>query len=168
MIVTSTSFISPRAGALKLIDSRSVFLIRTRAILRVGHTRAGAIAVVAATHGSFRMRRFKAAQKERPHPATFPVELAEWCIKLHGVSRVRHHARSIFGNREFSAVAAKNCGVKKFIGFEIDEAYLAEARRRIGAQASRLRGRRALACRMIDRDQARRRSPHSRDGCAPF
>ena len=35
-----------------------------------------------------------------------------------------------------SAIAAKNCGVSKFIGFEIDEAYLAEARRRIGAQAS--------------------------------
>src|SRR5256886_4459760 len=61
MIVTSTSFISPRAGALKLIDSRSVFLIRTRAILRVGHTQVGAIAVVAATRGSFLMRRFKAA-----------------------------------------------------------------------------------------------------------
>src|SRR6478736_6734582 len=60
MIVTSTSFTSPRAGALKSIDSRSVFLIRTRAILRVGHTRVGVIAVVAATHGSFRMRRFKA------------------------------------------------------------------------------------------------------------
>ena len=26
--------------------------------------------------------------KERPHPATFPVQLAEWCIKLHGVTRV--------------------------------------------------------------------------------
>src|SRR2546430_11783419 len=61
MIVTSTSFTSPRAGALKLIDSRSVFLIRTRAILRVGHTQVGAIAVVAATRGSFLMRRFKAA-----------------------------------------------------------------------------------------------------------
>src|SRR5205807_6401197 len=24
-------------------------------------------------------------EKERPHPATFPVQLAEWCIKLHGV-----------------------------------------------------------------------------------
>src|SRR6478672_10426944 len=63
MIVTSMSFTSPKAGALKLIDSRLVFLIRTRAILRVGHTRVGAIAVVAATHGSFRMRRFKAAKK---------------------------------------------------------------------------------------------------------
>jgi len=31
-----------------------------------------------------------------------------------------------------SGVAARRCGVKKFIGFEIDETYLAEARRRIG------------------------------------
>ena len=30
-----------------------------------------------------------------------------------------------------SAVAARRCGVKKFIGFEIDEAYLEEAKRRI-------------------------------------
>ena len=27
-------------------------------------------------------------EKERPHPATFPVQLAQWCIKLHGVSRL--------------------------------------------------------------------------------
>ncbi len=31
-----------------------------------------------------------------------------------------------------SAIAAQRCGVKKFIGFEIDQTYLAEARRRIG------------------------------------
>jgi DNA modification methylase len=31
-----------------------------------------------------------------------------------------------------SAVAAKNCGVKEFIGFEIDEEYLAQAKRQIG------------------------------------
>jgi DNA modification methylase len=30
-----------------------------------------------------------------------------------------------------SAVAAKTCDVKKFIGFEVDQAYLAEARRRL-------------------------------------
>jgi site-specific DNA-methyltransferase (adenine-specific) len=30
-----------------------------------------------------------------------------------------------------SAVAARRCGVKKFIGFEIDEPYLTEAKRRI-------------------------------------
>jgi len=30
-----------------------------------------------------------------------------------------------------SAIAAQRCGVKKFIGFEIDENYLAEAKRRL-------------------------------------
>ncbi len=70
-------------------------------------------------------------QRERPHPATFPVQLAEWCIKLHGASRVRTMLDPFLGIGN-SAVAAQRCGVKKFTGFEIDEAYLAEARRRIG------------------------------------
>jgi site-specific DNA-methyltransferase (adenine-specific) len=68
--------------------------------------------------------------KERPHPATFPVQLAEWCIKLHGISRVQTMLDPFLGIGN-SAVAAKRCGVKKFIGFEIDETYLAEARRRL-------------------------------------
>ena len=66
--------------------------------------------------------------KERPHPATFPVQLAEWCIKLHGVSRV-HTMLDPFLGIGNSAIAAQRCGVKKFIGFEIDQTYLAEARR---------------------------------------
>ena len=70
-------------------------------------------------------------EKERPHPATFPVQLAEWCIKLHGVSRVETMLDPFLGIGN-SAIAAQRCGVKKFIGFEIDEAYLAEAKRRIG------------------------------------
>jgi len=74
-------------------------------------------------------------QKERPHPATFPVGLAEWCIKLHGVSRVQTMLDPFLGIGN-SAVAARNYGVKEFIGFEVDETYLAEAQRRIGAQAS--------------------------------
>jgi site-specific DNA-methyltransferase (adenine-specific) len=69
-------------------------------------------------------------EQERPHPATFPVQLAEWCIKLHGVSRVRTMLDPFLGIGN-SAVAAKNCGVKKFIGFDIDAAYLAEAKRRL-------------------------------------
>ena len=68
--------------------------------------------------------------KERPHPATFPVQLAEWCIRLHGVSRVRTMLDPCLGIGT-SAVAARRCGVKKFIGFEIDENYLAEAKRRL-------------------------------------
>jgi site-specific DNA-methyltransferase (adenine-specific) len=69
--------------------------------------------------------------KERPHPATFPVQLAEWCIKLHGISRVETMLDPFLGIGN-SAVAAQGCGVKKFIGFEIDDAYLAEAKRRLG------------------------------------
>lgn len=68
--------------------------------------------------------------KERPHPATFPVQLAEWCIRLHGLSRVEQMLDPFLGIGN-SAVAAQRCGVKSFIGFEIDEDYLAEAKRRL-------------------------------------
>ena len=69
--------------------------------------------------------------KERPHPATFPVRLAEWCIRLHGVSRVDTMLDPFLGIGN-SAVAAKRLRVKNFIGFEIDEEYLTEAKRRLG------------------------------------
>jgi site-specific DNA-methyltransferase (adenine-specific) len=68
--------------------------------------------------------------KERPHPATFPVALAQNCIKLHGVSRVKTMLDPFLGIGN-SAVGAQECGVKKFIGFEIDKTYIAEARRRL-------------------------------------
>jgi site-specific DNA-methyltransferase (adenine-specific) len=68
--------------------------------------------------------------KERPHPATFPVQLAEWCIKLEGTARVRIMLDPFLGIGN-SAAAARNCDVKKFIGFEIDRTYLAEAKRRL-------------------------------------
>jgi len=69
-------------------------------------------------------------ERERPHPATFPVQLAEWCIKLHGASRVRSMLDPFLGIGN-SAVAAERCGIKKFIGFEIDDTYLAAAKQRI-------------------------------------
>ena len=71
--------------------------------------------------------------KERPHPATFPVQLAEWCIKLHGVSRIRTMLDPFLGIGN-SAIAAQKCGVKKFIGFDIDNTYLAVAKRRLQSQ----------------------------------
>jgi site-specific DNA-methyltransferase (adenine-specific) len=58
------------------------------------------------------------------------VQLAKWCIKLHGVSRVQTMLDPFLGIGN-SAMAAQRCGVKKFIGFEIDETYLAEAKSRI-------------------------------------
>ena len=73
--------------------------------------------------------------KERPHPATFPVQLAEWCIRLHGTGKVKVMLDPFLGIGN-SAVAAKNCGVRNFIGFEIDEVYLTEAQKRIGKDRS--------------------------------
>ncbi len=68
--------------------------------------------------------------RQRPHPATFPVQLAVNCIKLHGIARVQTMLDPFLGIGN-SAVAAKQCRVPRFIGFEIDDAYLNEARRRI-------------------------------------
>ena len=75
----------------------------------------------------------KSRNKQRPHPATFPVQLAVNCIKLHGTSRVGMMLDPFLGIGN-SAVAAQQCGVPRFIGFEIDETYVAEATRRV-AQA---------------------------------
>lgn len=69
--------------------------------------------------------------RDRPHPATFPVGLAENCIRLHGLRDDLVMLDPFLGIGN-SAVAAQRCGVKKFIGFEIDKKYLAEARRRSG------------------------------------
>ena len=69
-------------------------------------------------------------EKERPHPATFPVQLADWCIKLHGVARIETMLDPFLGIGN-SAVAAQRYQVKRFFGFEIDERYLAEAKRRV-------------------------------------
>jgi site-specific DNA-methyltransferase (adenine-specific) len=73
-------------------------------------------------------------EKERPHPATFPVQLAEWCIKLHGpAGRVQTMLDPFLGIGN-SAIAAQRCGVKEFIGFEIDETYLSEAKHRLSGR----------------------------------
>ena len=73
--------------------------------------------------------------KQRPHPATFPVKLAENCIRLHGLRNDLVMLDPFLGIGN-SAVAAQRCGVKEFIGFEIDEEYLVEAKRRVAAPPS--------------------------------
>ena len=80
-------------------------------------------------------RTIMSRDKERPHPATFPVELAVNCIKLHGADRVQTMLEPFLGIGN-SALAARQCGVPRFIGFEIDESYLAEAERRLTAPLS--------------------------------
>ena len=75
-------------------------------------------------------RTIRQRASERPHPATFPVELAAMCLKLHGVD-----ARSLvldpFVGLGSSAVAARECGAGHFIGFDIDAGYLASAQERL-------------------------------------
>ena len=75
-------------------------------------------------------------ERDRPHPATFPVQLAVNCINLHGLARAQTMLDPFLGIGN-SAIAAGQCGVAKFIGFEIDDGYLAEAQRRlaVGARA---------------------------------
>lgn len=65
---------------------------------------------------------------ERPHPATFPVELARKCILLHGAK-----AKTVldpFLGIGHAGVAAVGLG-RDFVGFEIDPAYFAEAVRNL-------------------------------------
>ncbi|MBI1875463.1 MAG: site-specific DNA-methyltransferase [Acidobacteria bacterium] len=63
--------------------------------------------------------------RERPHPATFPARLPEYCIRLHGRERVRLVVDPFLGLGN-TAVACARLGVD-FIGFEVDREYLMEA-----------------------------------------
>jgi site-specific DNA-methyltransferase (adenine-specific) len=65
--------------------------------------------------------------KERPHPATFPVQLAVNCLKIHGC-RPDLVMLDPFLGIGHAALAAKECGVQKFFGFEIDAEYIKVAR----------------------------------------
>jgi len=72
----------------------------------------------------------KSRADDRPHPATFPAQLAEWCIRLHGNTATQTVLDPFLGLGH-AAEAAMKCGVQKFIGFEIDPGYLHEARQRL-------------------------------------
>jgi len=67
--------------------------------------------------------------KDRPHPATFPPRVAEYCLKLHGLGRVQV-AMDPFLGLGSSAVAAAQLGVD-FVGVEMDRHYLQEAIARV-------------------------------------
>lgn len=73
--------------------------------------------------------------KERPHPATFPVALVEQCIRLHGHDRVNHLLDPFVGIGS-SAVAAQRLKIPKFTGFDIDSGYLETARERLAIDAA--------------------------------
>ncbi len=63
--------------------------------------------------------------KDRPHPASYPYELAEMCIKLHGLERVNLVMDPFLGIGN-TAIACQRLK-KDFVGFEIDKMYFDEA-----------------------------------------
>lgn len=63
--------------------------------------------------------------KERPHPATFPVKIAQMCVLLHGLARAKLVMDPFLGIGH-AAVGCVGLGVD-FVGFEIDPAYFREA-----------------------------------------
>ena len=65
--------------------------------------------------------------KERPHPATFPVELAERCMRLHGNMKESTVLDPFLGIGH-AGVAAVRAEAKEFLGFEIDGEYLSTAK----------------------------------------
>jgi site-specific DNA-methyltransferase (adenine-specific) len=66
--------------------------------------------------------------KDRPHPATFPAQLAEYCVRLHGGDPAEIVMMDPFVGIGHAAIGARDAGVVNFVGFEIDEAYLEIAR----------------------------------------
>ena len=63
--------------------------------------------------------------KDRPHPATYPPRLPEYCLRLHGLDRVTTVADPFLGLGS-TAVACAALG-RDFVGVELDEDYLNEA-----------------------------------------
>jgi site-specific DNA-methyltransferase (adenine-specific) len=64
-------------------------------------------------------------EKDRPHPATFPVRLPEYCLRLHGAGPGTV-ALDPFTGLGSTAVACAGLGLN-FIGVELDQHYLDEA-----------------------------------------
>ncbi len=63
--------------------------------------------------------------RDRPHPASFPLSLPRRCIQLHGVTRTRLVVDP-FSGIGTTAVACRELGVA-FVGFEIDLGYYRHA-----------------------------------------
>ena len=80
----------------------------------------------------------KSRANQRPHPATFPVELAERCIKLHGRCSELTVLDPFLGIGN-AAVAAQRCGVLRFVGIELDHEYLGLSRHRLSENCPAVR-----------------------------
>ncbi len=85
-------------------------------------------------------------EKDRPHPATFPPKMPEFCLRLHGLDRVALVVDPFMGLGS-TAVACATLGTD-FLGIDLDAGYVDEAVARVrrtarvqddGGSASRLR-----------------------------
>ena len=76
---------------------------------------------------------------QRPHPSTFPVQLPEMCLKLHGLDHTRLVLDPFLGLGS-TTLAALTLGLPS-LGFDIDPQYLAQAKERLERQAASLNGR---------------------------
>jgi site-specific DNA-methyltransferase (adenine-specific) len=86
--------------------------------------------------------------RDRPHPATFPPELPEWCLRLHGLERTRLAVDPFVGIGA-SAVAATRLGVG-FVGFDVDAEYLRVAAERVRSERGKVGPQRAPPRRRAD------------------
>ena len=71
----------------------------------------------------------KNSNKERPHPATFPPDLAKNCMLLHGKDKINLALDPFLGIGS-SAIAAQELGLN-FVGFEIDSYYCRETEKKL-------------------------------------
>jgi site-specific DNA-methyltransferase (adenine-specific) len=71
--------------------------------------------------------------RDRPHPATFPSQLPEQCLRLHGLPRIKL-ALDPFTGLGSTAVACARLGLN-FIGSDIDATYLDAAIARVRESA---------------------------------
>jgi len=63
---------------------------------------------------------------DRPHPATFPVELPEMCFRVHGLDRIRWACDPFVGIGH-SAIAASRVGIPNFVGMDLSPTYCRRA-----------------------------------------
>jgi len=71
----------------------------------------------------------QAKEKDRPHPASFPLSLPTTCIKLHGIDKTGH-VLDLFGGIGTTSLACAKLGVNSTV-YEIDPGFLATARERL-------------------------------------
>ena len=73
---------------------------------------------------------------DRPHPATFPVRLAQMCLRLHGRDRIARVLDPFMGIGNTAVACVRED--KPFIGIDIDAEYLDVAKQRVEEELAAL------------------------------